>query len=506
MNKTQNQITEEVLQIVKDPILTYKQRVDALAKYALSFVEAPEGTPKDYFELASTGDICDLTEGYGEISARYILPDYEKFLQEGSSFLRLQPAKTLLQATTNLLIFYNNAHSLDRYPVFLGRLDVLLEPFVKEMDYQQAKEVIRNFLLCIDRSMSDSFVQANIGPQETITGNIILELLVELQNATPNVTLRYDPEITSDEFACKALVSALKSANPAFAYDPFYREKVGENYGIASCYNGLLIRGGAFTLTRLRLATIAMHCDSMADFFDHQLPRAIQAQLGFMDAKIKTLVENRVFFSDDWMFTDGFVDADKFVGLFGIVGLCDCVNFLYEKEGLNYRFGPDDQANRLGVKILDIINEAVANHYCPYSYNHHFVMHSQVGTGLDTIDSAGTRIRVGQEIELYAHLKQAGLYHHYFPSGVGDIFPFDYTALANPEALLDIFKGAFKVGIKYLSTYLADGDLVRVSGYLVKKSDLAKYQAGQQVNNGSVSLVVGQQANNHILDRKVRSL
>jgi len=504
--KTQQQIEKEVLEIAKDPALTYKQRTDSLAKFALSFVEAPEGVPEEYFRLAETGDICDLTEGYGEVSARYILPDFEKFLKEGSAFLDLKPAKTLLQATTNLLIFYNNAHCLDRYPVFLGRLDMLLEPYVKTMDYEDAKEIIRNFMLCIDRTMSDSFVQANLGPEETITGNIILELLVELQNATPNVTLRYNPDTTPDSFATKALVSALKSANPAFAYDPFYKERVGENYGIASCYNGLLIRGGAFTLTRLRLATIALHSEGMDDFFNHKLPEAINAQLGFMDAKIKNLVENRAFFSDDWMFTDGFVDADKFVGLFGLVGLCDCVNFLYEKEGESYRFGPDKEANMLGVRILDIINEAVENHYCPYSYNHRFVMHSQVGTGLDTIDSAGTRIRVGQEMDLYPHLKQAGLYHKYFPSGVGDIFPFDYTALKNPEALLDIFKGAFKVGIKYMSTYLADGDLVRVSGYLVKKSEVEKFMQGKMVKNASASLVPGQQANNHIFDRKVRSL
>ena len=103
-------------------------------------------------------------------------------------------------------------------------------------------------------------------------------------------------------------------------------------------------------------------------------------------------------------------------------------------------------------------------------------------------------------------MKQCGLYHKYFPSGVGDIFPFDETALRNPAAILDIFKGGFKVGCKYLSTYLADGDLVRVTGYLIKKSEVEKYRQGKMVANDSVCLVPGQQDNNHIFDRKVESL
>ncbi len=502
----QETIVKEIEEIMSNKGLTYIQRTDKLAKYAQNLLDYPKDTPEEFYELLENKEICDLGEGHGPFSARYILPDFEKYLKEGSSFLRVGPAKSLLQATTNLSIFYHNAHGLDRYPPFIGRLDLLLEPFVKKMEYEDAKEILRNFMISIDRTMSDGFVQANIGPQETITGNMILELLVELQNITPNVTLRYDPDITPDGFAKKALVAALKSANPAFAYDPFYKERVGENYGIASCYNGLLIRGGALTLTRLRLGTIASHSKSMEDFFNNKLPKAINTQLAFMDGKIKNLMENRAFFESDWMFADGFLDKDKFVGLFGIVGLCDCVNYLYEKEGKNLHYGPDKGANMLGVKILDIINEAVENHYCPYSYKNRFVMHAQVGTGEDTIDTAGTRIKVGQEMELYPHLKQAGLYHKYFPSGVGDIFPFDSTALKNPDALLDVFKGAFKVGIKYISTYLNDGDLIRVTGYLVKKSEVEKYRQGKLVQNGSVELVPGQIDNSHILDRKVQSL
>ncbi len=503
---TVEELKQGVENIMQDTTLTYWQRTDQLAKFAENILDYPEGTPEEFYRLKENGEVCDLGEGTNPWSVRYILPDYEKVLKNGSEFLRLAPAKTLLEATTNLLIVYHNVHSVDRFPVFIGRLDVLLEPYVKDMDYEEAKQIIRMFMISVDRTLSGSFVQANIGPEETVTGNILLELVVELQNMTPNMTLRYDPEVTPDKFAEKALVSALKSANPAFALDSFYRETVGEDYGIASCYNGLVIGGGASTLTRLRLGTIASHSENSKDFFENKLPNAMKTQFEFMDAKIKNIYTNRPFFKTDWIFMEGLCDPDKFVGLYGMVGLNECVDLLMEKDGLPYRFGPDAKANELGVKVLEVIEEAVKNHHCPYSYKNRFVMHSQVGTGMDTFDTPGTRIKVGREIDLYPHLKQCGLYHHFFPSGVGDIFPFDETALRNPSALLDIFKGGFKVGCKYLSTYLSDNDLVRVTGYLIKKSEVEKLSRGEVVANDSVCLVAGQEAHNHVFERKVQKL
>ncbi len=496
---------QEIEKIMDDRTLAYWQRTEALAKYAENLLDYPEGTPEEFYLLEASREISVLHEGHGPKAPRYILPDYKKFLMEGSSFLRLDPPKTLFEAVNALLIFYHNAHSMDRFPVFLGRFDDLLEEFVLKEERKTAKEILKWFLISIDRTMSDSFVQANLGPEETVTGNLILELLPQLQNITPNVSLRYDPEITPDEFAKKALDSALRCANPAFALDSFYKERVGENYGIASCYNGLLIGGGAFTLTRLRLGTISEHCQDLRDFFENRLPLCIDTQLKFMDAKIRNVVEKRAFFDSDWMVKEGFVHKDRFVGLFGLVGLCECVNNLMAKEGKSGRMGHDREADQLGVRILETIEKAVNEHYCPYSYKHHFVMHSQVGADDDEGNSAGTRIAYGDEPELYEHLKNCGLYHHFFPSGVGDIFPFDETAFRNLDALLDIFKGGFKVGVKYMSTYLGSGDLIRVTGYLMKKSEVEKLKRGEAVANDSVVLVVDKTPARHLSEKKVRS-
>ena len=69
--------------------------------------------------------------------------------------------------------------------------------------------------------------------------------------------------------------------------------------------------------------------------------------------------------------------------------------------------------------------------------------------------------------------------------------------------MIDIIKGAIKNGMRYFSGYLENNDVVRVTGYLVKKSELAKLDAGKQsLNNVSV---FGQGARDcsNALDRRI---
>ncbi len=507
-NMNYDEIIKAVEAIVNDHTKTHDQMGMALAKFAEDLLPYPKSTPKEFYRLLANKEICDLNEGHGPYSARYILPDYDKFIKQGSSFLRLDPPTNLLEAINSLIIMYRNIHALDKYPVFIGRLDILLEPFVITEDRAYAKELLKWFLIQIDRSIGYSFCQANIGPTPSLTADIILELLPELQISVPNMTLRYDPELTPDDFAQKALVSALKSANPAFALDSFYKERIGEDYGIASCYNGLLIGGGAYTLTRIRLNKVAEHSKNLNDFFENTLLNAVKTQAQFMDAKIASIVENRAFFKSDWLVKEGLISRDKFVGLFGIVGLNECVDILMAKENKTERYGTDHIANALGVKIMEVIEALVKDHHNKYceAFNNNFLLHAQVGAADDDDTSPGARIAIGKELPLYDHIRQAGLFHHFFPSGVGDIFPFDSTALRNPSALLDIFKGAFKSGVKYLSTYEGSGDLIRVTGYLVKRSDIEKIKNGEAVINGSVSLALDPVESRKINQRKVRSL
>ena len=163
---------------------------------------------------------------------------------------------------------------------------------------------------------------------------------------------------------------------------------------------------------------------------------------------------------------------------------------------------------RSGVRVMDALKANVESFTSAYSadWDHKFMLHAQVGAEGDDGTSPGARIPIGEEIGLYDHLRQAGLYHKYFPTGVGDIFPFDSTSTRNPAAILDVFKGAFRVGMRYISTYEEDGETIRVTGYLVKKSEIERYKNGEQVVNETIGGSYNSKEFAKTFDRKVRTV
>lgn len=498
---------KEVLNTIKDTSLTYEQQTSRLAKLAENSLEYPvDGN--DFYDLYETLEICDLDEGHAPYAPRYILPDYEKLLKEGSKFLRLAPAKTLDEALTNLLIFYHHVPSITRFPVYIGSLDTLLEPFVKDSDDLDAvRNKIRLFLIQLDRTIDDSFCHANIGPHETTIGNIILDELADLNNATPNLTLLYEEGVTPDAFAEKAIVSSIDSANPAFANYRYYQNDFGKNqYGIASCYNALPQVGGAFTLSRIRLNKIAEQSKSVEDFFENRLPYVIETMLSLMESKIKFLVNETSFFKSNFLVKEGFVKQENFVGLFGVVGLFECVEKLTSFSGEALALGSSDLADEMGIRVMDAVQAKVDSFKSEYSniWDNKFMLHAQVGAANDIGTTPGARIQIGHEPDMYEHIANAAKFHKYFPSGIGDHFPFEETAKKNPAAVLDIFKAAFRLGMRYISSYGADADLIRVTGYLVKKSDAEKFRNGEQVSYDTVQYAQDALFQNGVLERKVQ--
>lgn len=507
---------EKVLDIIKDLTLTPRQVDFALAAAGRDLWDTPGMDSKvkdDYDEMKEKGWICDLNEGNITYTPRYILPDYSLLMEKGSKFLRLDPPQDLLDAVTALLAMYQSVPSVTHFPVYIGRVDRLLENFVqKEIEKtgsdESAFNIIKMFLRTIDRTVTDSFCHGNLGPEDSKSLRLILRAERELQNAVPNWTLLYDPLITPDDLGTTAIEAALDCAKPSFAKDSLFKEELGEDYGIASCYNGLPVAGGAYTLTRLMLARVAEGAKNAVDFMDRVLPWAIDTMLGFMDAKIEFLVSETPFFENNFLIKEGFVESDRFNGLFGLVGMNECVNTLMAKEGSEERFGHDKGADQLALDIMEAVDKRVRDHFnphCPF-WKGSFMLHAQVGTDADTGISPGTRIAIGDELPLYDHLRHAGLFHKYFPSGTGDIFPFDSTALKNPEAVLDVFKGAFDSGLRYISTYSSDSDVIRITGYLVKRSDMDLLEKGETVLNDAVILGLASRQKSKIEERKVRNL
>ncbi|WP_455257102.1 YjjI family glycine radical enzyme [Peptoniphilus asaccharolyticus] len=498
---------KEVLNTIKDTSLTYEQQTYRLAKLAENSLEYPvDGN--EFYDLYNTLEICDLDEGHAPYAPRYILPDYEKLLREGCEFLRLEPAKNLDEALNNLLIFYHHVPSITRFPVYIGSLDKLLEPFVEGLEESYIRNKIRLFLVQIDRTVDDSFCHANIGPEETVVGNIILDELADLNNATPNLTLLYEEGVTPDSFAEKAIVASMDSANPAFANYRYYQNDFGDKkYGIASCYNALPQVGGAFTLSRIRLNKIAEQSTSVEDFFENRLPHVVDTMLNFMESKIKFLVNETSFFESNFLVKEGFVKKENFVGLFGVVGLYECVEKLTSFSGEGLVLGSSEVADEMGIRVMDAVEKRVNSFKSEYSniWDHKFMLHAQVGAANDIGTTPGARIQIGHEPDMYSHISNAAKFHKYFPSGIGDHFPFEETAKKNPAAVVDIFKAAFRLGMRYISSYGADADLIRVTGYLVKKSDAEKFRNGEQVSYDTVQYAQDALFQNGVLERKVQN-
>jgi YjjI family glycine radical enzyme len=496
---------QAILDTVCSRMLTHEQKVTGLERLAESLIDAIPESPA-YARFKSAGVICDLAESNCPPRPRYIVPDYGKLFREGCKFLDLPAPADLEEAVNALSIFIRHVPSVTNFPVFIGFLDRLFEPFVLKEDRAKAKKQIGLFLRYVDRTITDSFCHADIGPEDSLTGRLILECEREEPKSVPNLSFLYDPAITPEDYALSAAETALISAKPSFANHRMFLEDLGKDYALASCYNGLLAGGGSYTLTRLRLGHLARSTAGLSGFWG-DLEEASRAMLEYMDARIAFITERSGFFETNFLSQEGFIRRDRFTAMFGLVGLAECVNALIEKEGGTGRFGKDSQADALGLRIINRLEELVKQHYNPYcsGTGGHFLLHGQVGIDSDTGETPAVRIPIGEEPEeLSDHLKHCGLFHRFFPSGTGEVFALEPTARGNPAYVLDMVKGGFTAGGRYFSVHSGDSDVIRVTGYLVKRSEMDKLACGSRTLQNTTALGLGAVRNARILERKRR--
>ena len=141
----ENKTREEMLATVKSKTLTHEQKVATMANQADSLLEVldlPEGLDELLNQPIDRQCICDLSEGHAPLRPRYIIPNYDKFMKEGSEFLNLEAPKDLYEAINALEIFYKHVPSVTNFPVYVGALDKLLDPFVQDMDEELALKMI----------------------------------------------------------------------------------------------------------------------------------------------------------------------------------------------------------------------------------------------------------------------------------------------------------------------------------------------------------------------------
>jgi YjjI family glycine radical enzyme len=280
----------------------------------------------------------------------------------------------------------------------------------------------------------------------------------------------------------------------------------GENYGIASCYNGLKIGGGSYTLARIKLDKLAKTSNTLESYLNDALVNASIEIMKYMDERIRFLIEDVKFFESSFLVREKLIKMENFSAMFGLVGLAEAVNYFLKIENVDERFGSSKRGDEIGQAIIKKIDKLVKEHKNKYilGTDGNYLLHAQVGVETDAGTSPGCRIPIGDEPEIFDHIIQAAKYHKYFPSGIGDIFNFDETVKNNQDYVLDIIRGAFKNDLRYFSAYSTDCDVIRITGYLVKKSEIEKAKRGEQVLRDTVFLGKGAVDNSRIYDRKIR--
>jgi YjjI family glycine radical enzyme len=471
-------IKNRAFQVITDGKLDYRQKKHHLAYIAESSQAYPE-VSAEAKEALEKKIICDLFEGNAPYRPRYVLPDYAHAMKNGIDYLELEAPKDFDEAINFLSILYVQVPSITGYSVYLGNIDQLLLDFVGDLSEEEIYRKMKLFWRFIDRTLPDAFVHINIGPEDNIIARSILRIERELKQVVPNLTLKYDPEITSDELLLEAAKTVFEVAKPHIANHPMTAADFKGNYGVVSCYNSLPEGGGSHTLIRLNLKKICdLHTGDLQDFLSISLKKYCNMTLDVIEARSRYLVETVKFYETDFLAKEGIISLENFSAMFGFYGLAECVNQLMKKSGKSFEYGKDEEANQLGHLILEEMKKIIDARELPYCEANHgkAFFHSQSGIDIDTEETAGARIPIGSEPDIYTHIQAVAPHHHLFTGGISDIFHFDETVKRNPAAILDILKGAFKQGMRMFTFNLSDSEFIRITGYLVRRSDLKEFR------------------------------
>ncbi len=225
-----------------------------------------------------------------------------------------------------------------------------------------------------------------------------------------------------------------------------------------------------------------------------------------MDRRIAFLCEESPFFQSNFLIKEGLLDKEKYTAMFGIYGMAQAVNLFLDGDSESGSYGKTDESQEVAKNILDVIQNEINEHeneHTPFN-DGHYLLHAQSGIGEDVDTSPGCRIPYGEEPSIPEHLNFISPLHQYFPAGISDIFTFDKTYKSNFEAILDIIEGAFKKGLRLFSFYNSESDLVRITGYLVKKSEIEKLNQEEAVHKDTVVLGRDTLENSPEENRKVR--
>lgn len=461
--------------VVTAPNLGYRQRLHQLALLAEDSLPYPKLSPEAEDALTS-GLVSDLDEGHAPYRPRYTLPDYGTALRQGSAYLELEPPADLESAVDFLEILYHHVPSITTYPVYFGDLDSILLPYLDEQwTDERLDRLFMRLWRFLDRTIPDAFAHANIGPVDNPIARSILRVDRTLAQVVPNLTLKWDSMSSSEELLREAALGIAAVNKPHIANDPLIRFDFPEGYGVVSCYNTLPLGGGSHTLVRLNLAeSLKRHRGGVDAYLEGTLPDHIELTFEVIEARIRFLVEEAGFYEHSFLVAEQLLHPERFTAMFGIYGVAELVNGLLAGP----RYGQDEEAADLAHRVVDVVAGFVERRPVPHCRNERAMLHAQSGISTDVGVTAGARVPIGDEPELIDHILTVAPHHGSFASGISDIFALESSVRANPDAIVDVTRGAFAQGMREITFNVEGCDLVRVTGYMVKLSDIEKLRTG----------------------------
>ena len=474
-------IRDRISAIVTSPKLGYRQRVLQLALLAEGQLPYPKLSAEAERAMES-GLVTDLFEGPAPYRPRYLLPDYAHALENGSSYLELDPPRDLEEAVDFLMILYHHVPSITTYPVFFGDLDALLLPYLDDSwDDDRLDRLMTRLWRFLDRTIPDAFAHANVGPTDNPIARSVLRVDRELAQVVPNLTLKWDPAVSTDALLREAAISIARVNKPHIANHPMISADFPEGYGVVSCYNTLPLGGGSHTLVRLDLSESARrHDGDPASFITDTLPAHVELTFEVIEARIRFLVEEAGFYDHSFLVDEEIIHRDRFTAMFGVFGAAEMASALL--PGL--RYGHDDEATELVRTVIGAVADLVDARELPHCRSGRATLHAQSGIDSDAGVTAGLRIAIGTEPELIDHIRAVAPHHHHFASGISDIFALEGSVRSNPDAIVDVTKGAFASGMREMTFNVEGSDLVRVTGYMVRLSDVDRFRTeGSRLNS-----------------------
>ena len=281
-----------------------------------------------------------------------------------------------------------------------------------------------------------------------------------------------------------------------------------------SCYNSLKIGGGAHTLVRLNLKEVALRHTGDADgFLADTLPHYVELTAELAEARIRSLVDEQHFFDTHWLATEGLfarpVLGDVRRVRPGRVREPAAAHDGLDRDGAA-RYGHDDVADALAVRVVERLAELVAARPVPYcgGGGGRCYLHSQGGIDTDDGVTAGTRIPVGDEPDLLHHLRTCAPHHRFFAAGDQRHRPPRRDRGAQPARRWSTSSAARSPPACATSRSTSTrNEFVRITGYLVRKSDLAAIAAERQApGTRATSSAAGSEAAYHLTERAVKRI